>query len=90
MTNKLQRNRALCREIAQIIRETNMSVVQAALIFDLLPETMHKLERGLITPTPMQLIEFMDATRHPLNKLCVNDYKKIDDNTRHHHTVGTD
>ena len=68
-------NRELCREIAQIIRETNMSVVEAALIFDLLPETMHKLERGLITPTPMQLIEFMDSARRPLEKLCLDDYR---------------
>ena len=75
MSTKEQRNRALCREIAQIIRETNMSDLTAAFIFDLMPETiMYKLEKGLVTPTPLQLIEFMNAARRPLNKLCLDDY----------------
>ena len=75
MSTKEQRNRALCREIAQIIRETNMSDLTAAFIFDLMPETiMYKLEKGLVTPTPLQLIEFMNAARRPLNKLCIDDY----------------
>ena len=75
MSTKEQRNRALSREIAQIIRETNMSDLTAAFIFDLMPETiMYKLEKGLVTPTPLQLIEFMNAARRPLNKLCIDDY----------------
>lgn len=76
MTNEKQRNIELCNEICDIIEKSDCPKWALVDIFDITPDNIYKLKNGLIKPTVYQLIVFMDATRHTLDKICIQDYIK--------------